>query len=184
MEYLRRLGLLDEHGQPVDDRLYGIFERLVGKFRRRFPRILDDVEVVKIFEKAVLKLVQHERERGPLEKPHGYAWATLRTVAISQSRGASIEGHRFAADDGVAASAVAMMPAQDGTPEQLETQILLAQLRAQLTAEEELVFAAKIGGYSSRQIAKWRGCSPQAVDVMFSRIRKKLREFIAGNGKN
>lgn len=183
MEQLRKLGLLDESGKPVDDRIQGIFERLVHKFRQHFPRILDEVDVLHIFEKSARKFMQHEREVGPLEKPHGYAWATLRTVAISKARGGSIEGHRIRAESSAALDLVASLPAPDGTPEQLDNQVLLDELRAQLTEDEELVFAGKLGGYSSRRIAEWRGSSPEAVDIVFSRIRKKLRAFVNGNGK-
>jgi RNA polymerase sigma factor (sigma-70 family) len=121
------------------------------------------------------------RERDPaktLASPHGYAWVTLRTVAISEARGASIEGHRIRAESSSAVDLVASLPSPDGTPEQLDRQVLLNEFRAQLTKEEELVFSAKLGGYSSRQIAEWRGCSPEAIDNMLSRIRKKLRAFV------
>ncbi len=184
MEHLRKLGLLDEKGQPVDDRTYAIFDKLVSKFRRRYPRILDEAVLLRIFEAAVRRFLRRERSRGQLDKPHGYAWKVLRSVAVSESRGPSIEGHRFQANERTAATFVSLLPAQHGTPEQIDKQILLNQLRGQLKPEELLVLSAHLGGYSSRQIGRWRGCSPEAVDVMLSRIRKKLRAFVAGNGQS
>lgn len=184
MERLRKLRLLDENGQPFEDRIQELFEHLVYKFRENFPRIRDEVDVLKIFEKSARKLLDRERlvrERDPaktLESPHGYAWVTLRTVAISEARGASIESHRIQAESSTAGDLVASLPSPDGTPEQLDRQVLLNQFRARLTDEEELVFSGKTAGYSSRQIAEWRGCSPEAIDNMYSRIRKKLRAFV------
>lgn len=182
MEHLPASGLLDESGKPFEDRVQQIFERLVPKFRRHFPGVQDEVDFLKIFEKSAHKLVEHEREAGPLERPHGYAWATVRSVAISEARGASIEGHRIRAESSTAFDLVARLPAPDNTPEQLNRQVLLNQLRDRLSPEEGLVFSRKMGGYSSRQIAKWRGCSPEAIDNMLSRIRKKLRAFVNENG--
>lgn len=182
MERLRKLGLLDENGQLFDDRVQEIFERLVHRFRRNFPRVRDEVDAQKIFEKAAHKLTEHEREAGhTLEHPYGYAWSTLWTVAIDETRGTSIESHRIRAESSSAFDLVASLPAPDGTPEQMDRQVLLNQFRARLTEEEELVFSGKLGGYSSRQIAAWRGCSPEAIDNMYSRIRKKLRAFVEEN---
>jgi DNA-directed RNA polymerase specialized sigma24 family protein len=184
MEHLRKLGLLDEKGQPVDDRTYAIFDRLVLRFRRHFPSILDEAVFLRIFETAAWRFLRHERSRGPLAKPHGYAWKVLHSVAVSESRGPSIEGHRFQANERTAATFVSMLPAQHGTPEEIDNQVLLNEMREQLKPEEWLVLSAHLGGYSSRQIGRWRGRSPEAVDVMLSRIRKKLRAFVAGNGQN
>ena len=185
MERLRKLGLLDENGQPFENRVQEIFEPLVYKFRVNFPRVRDEVDVQKIFEKSAHKLVERERDAGhELESPHGYAWATLRTVAISEARSSSIEGHRIRAESSTTFDLVASLPSPDGTPEQLDRQVLLNEFRARLTHEEELVFSGKMGGYSSRQIAKWRGCSPEAIDNMFSRIRKKLRAFVEENSRS
>lgn len=182
MERLRKLGLLDESGQPLDDRVQEIFERLVYKFRRTFPRVRDEVDAQKIFEKAAHKLIERERASGhEFENPYGYAWSTLWTVAISEARGGSIESHRIRAESSSAFDLVASLPSPDGTPEQLDRQVLLNEFRARLTEEEELVFSGKLAGYSSRQIAEWRGCSPEAIDNMFSRIRKKLRAFVEEN---
>ncbi len=176
MERLRRLGLLDENGQPFDDRVQEIFERLVYKFRRHFPRVRDEVDAQRIFEKAARKLIERERQSGhEFENPYGYAWSTLWTVAISEARGGSIESHRIRAESSSAFDVVASLPSPDGTPELLDRQVLLNEFRARLTEEEELVFSGKLAGYSSRQIAEWRGCSPEAIDNMFSRIRKRLR---------
>lgn len=179
MERLRKLGLLDENGQPFDDRVQEIFERLVYKFHRNFPRVRDEVDAQKIFEKAAHKLIERERESGhEFKNPYGYAWSTLWTVAISEGRGGSIEGHRIRAESSSAFDLVASLPSPDGTPEQLDRQILLNEFRARLTNEEELVLSARLAGYSSREIGEWRGCSPEAIDNMLSRIRKKLRAFV------
>ena len=50
MESLRKLGLLDVDGKPVEDRLSKVLNALLPRFRRRFPAIQDDVEVTEVFD--------------------------------------------------------------------------------------------------------------------------------------
>lgn len=73
MESLRKLGLLDVDGKPVEDRLSKVLNALLPRFRRRFPAIQDDVEVTEVFEEAARRITKRERASGPIEKLGGYA---------------------------------------------------------------------------------------------------------------
>ena len=42
MESLRKLGLLDAEGKPVEDRVSRILNALLPRFRRRFPALRDE----------------------------------------------------------------------------------------------------------------------------------------------
>ena len=85
MEYLRKLRLLDEHGNPLDARIDGVLGGLLQKFRRRFPTIQDEIELTNVFEEAAQKIEKRERLAGPIEKLHAYAWVTLRSLGLSSS---------------------------------------------------------------------------------------------------
>ena len=183
MEQLQKLELLDESGKPIDRRIVATLRKLLSRFRRQFPTIRDEVEVIEVFEQAGQGMARHERESGILDKPFGYAWTALQTIAISRLRGRSIEFHRSRAEARSSSEIVAHLRACDGTPEQIERQVLLKELRAQLTPDEEFVYANKLAGYSSEEIGRLRGSSAAAVDVLLSRLRKKLRAFVNNNGK-
>ena len=53
MESLRKFGLLDADGKPLDERLLKALNDLLPRFRRRFPAIQDEVEITEVFEEAV-----------------------------------------------------------------------------------------------------------------------------------
>ena len=77
MEQLHKLELLDENGKPMDSRIVATLRKLLSRFRRQFPTIRDEVEIVEVFERAGQGMARHERESGVLKKPFGYAWAAL-----------------------------------------------------------------------------------------------------------
>ena len=91
MESLRKLGLLDTDGKPVEDRLSKILNALLPRFRRRFPAIQDDVEVTEVFEEAARRITKRERASGPIEKLGGYAWKALESIGVSLQRRGSMQ---------------------------------------------------------------------------------------------
>src|SRR6266542_702349 len=86
MEHLRKLRLLDENGKPLGTRVEGVLERLLPRFQRQFPTFRDEVTLTEVFEEAGRRIVTREERSGPIEKLHGYAWVTLRSVATSWMR--------------------------------------------------------------------------------------------------
>ena len=100
MESLRKFGLIDADGKPVDDRLTKVLNALLPRFRRRFPAIQDDVEITEIFEEAARRISKRERASGPIEKLGGYAWKALESIGVSlQRRSISLAMPRAAARD-------------------------------------------------------------------------------------
>src|SRR5438067_1901772 len=184
MEQLQKLELLDEDGKPIDGRITATLSRLVSKFRRQFPTIRDEVEIQELFERVAQRMATRERASGTLERPSGYAWASLQRIAISKLRGGSIEFHRRRIEAYSGGDIVSRLQTLHGTPEQIERDVLLGEVRAQLTPDEELVCASKLAGYSSEEIGRLRGSSAGAVDVVVTRLKQKLRAFVNRNEKS
>lgn len=179
MEHLRNLRLLDERGKPLGPRIEGVLQRLVPKFRKRFPALHDDLAVTEVLEEAGRKIASRERSSGPIAKLHGYAWVTLRNAATSWLRRPS---NRLAQNTLTAENSEAVlsaMAAEYGTPEQIERAILMEEVMSHLSPEERLIFGWKLAGFTSGQIAYLRGTSVNAVDIVFSRIKRKISSLLS-----
>jgi DNA-directed RNA polymerase specialized sigma24 family protein len=70
------------------------------------------------------------------------------------------------------------MRSSHGTPEQIESDILVEQLLARLTPEERMVCVWKELGFSSREIAKEQGTSVERVNTFFHRVKRKIRDAL------
>ena len=180
MEHLRHFRLLDEQGKPLDSRIETVLKRLLRKFLKRFPSLRDDLTVTEVFEEAGRKIANRERETGPIERLHGYAWVTLRNTGTSWVRRGSsqLAQHTLSADDSEAA--LAGMPSGRGTVEEIERSILMEEVMAHLSPEERLVFFLKLkAGFSSEQVARFRGTSVNAVNIVLSRTKRKISRLLS-----
>jgi DNA-directed RNA polymerase specialized sigma24 family protein len=130
-------------------------------------------------EAAGRKIAKRERESGPIENLHGYAWVTLRSVGVSWARLGSrrLAQNTLGPED--SAAALDSIAAKSGTPEQIESSMFLAEVMARLTPEERLVCMWKKAGFTSREIAEHRGTSAGAIDVLFTRTKQKIRKLFA-----
>ena len=178
MEHLRNLRLLDERGDPLSARIEGVLIRLLPRLQRQFPALQDEVALTEVFEEAGRRIANREQRAGPIEKLHGYAWVTLRSVATSwMRRGSSrLTQRTLGADESQAA--LSTVATEAGTPEQVERDILLREVFAQVTADERMVCIWKKAGFSSQEIAQYRGSSAAAVDTLFSRAKQKIRRIL------
>lgn len=175
MEQLPTPHLLDEQGQPLSPRIDDALRRLFRKFRKKYPFIRDETEVVEIFEKAGSNIALREAQQGPITKLHGFAWVTLKNVTVSWLRRGSVRV-RLASIGGEDSSALlSITPAQEGTPEQIEKAIKLRETREALKEDEWLVCHLKLQGYSAREVGQQRGSSSAAANMVFSRAIRKLR---------
>jgi RNA polymerase sigma factor (sigma-70 family) len=179
MEHLRTFRLLDERGNPLSGRIETVLTRLLPRLQRQFPALQDEVALTEVLEEAGRRIANREQRAGPIEKLHGYAWVTLRSVATSwMRRGSSrLVGKTLAHDESRAALSV--VPAESGTPKQIERDILLREALAQLTPEERFVCLWKKEGYSSQEIARHCRSSVAAVDTLFSRTKQKMRRLLS-----
>lgn len=175
MENLRKPGLLDGTGKPFDAHIDDVLVRLLPRLRREFPSLQDDVAFLEVLEEAGRRLVRRERRRGPLEKINGYAWVTIRSVAHSRLRqGPSSMLQRTVGSEAGEAE-LTRAAAADCAAEQVEQRILLREVLALLTRDEQRVCVWKAMGFSSREIASRRGTTVNAVDLVFFHAKEKIR---------
>lgn len=175
MEHLRRLRLLGKDGQPLSTRIDGVLNGLLQKFRRRFPSIQDEGDLTEVFEEAASRIDKREQRSGTIEKVNGYAWVTLRSIGLSWLRRGSSQLELRTV--GSSQTVLSSLRAYAGSQEEIERDILLDELTAQLTADEHAVLLLKRAGYSSAEIASRRGCSTGAIDVLLTRVRQKIRRL-------
>src|SRR6188768_3656090 len=86
MDRMRALVLLDSKGNPFDERIERVLAALLPKLQRRFPNLQDEVALTEVMEEAGRRITNREARGGPLERIHGYAWVTVRSVATSHLR--------------------------------------------------------------------------------------------------
>ena len=176
MENLRKLWLLGPDGKPLDERLRTVFNRLLPKFRRRFPAIQDEAEIQNHGEEAARRFHQKEQQSGQeLARPWGYAWKALESVGISAERTNEMQVRFRTVESRTDSATVSQLQAWDRSIEKAEQAILLRQLEAFMTPEEVWMFRQKAHGFSHAHIAKARGCSVNAVDQKMSRLIRKIR---------
>ena len=164
MDHMRALGLLDSNGKPLGDRIERVLAGLLPKLRRRFPNLQDDVAITEVMEEAGHRIASREARGGPIERIHGYAWVTLRSVATSHIRRPATR---------------LIQQAQFGSPEQVERDILLREVLARLSPEERMVCLWKMAGFSAQEIASALGRSVVSVDTLFSRAKQKIRSDVS-----
>jgi DNA-directed RNA polymerase specialized sigma24 family protein len=178
MEHLRTLGLLDDHGQPFDAHIERVLSRLLPRLRREFPALQDDVAQVEVLEEAGRRLVVREKRTGPIEKINGYAWVAIRSIAMSRLR----QGHGRLLQRTLGADAsevvLARVAALDGSAEQIERGIVLREVLALLTRDEQRVYLWKMMGFSSHEIAQRRGSTVNAVDLLIFHAKEKIRRIV------
>ena len=178
MESLRKLGLLDANGKPLDERLHKALNDLLPRFRRRFPAIQDEVEITEVFEEAARRIEKRERQSGPIEKLRGYAWKALESIGVSAHRRSTMQVRLKRVESRTGPDIVSRLPASDGSVEQIERDILLREIEASLTPEEARIFHLKALGFSSDEIAQHRGSSVNSVDKVMSRVKHKFRALM------
>lgn len=178
MEHLRTLGLLDSNGKPLAERIQRVLGRLLPRLRRQFPALQDEVALTEVMEEAGRRIANREDRGGPIEKLHGYAWVTIRSVATSRMRRGSSQLIQKTLTTEAGHALLAAVPAVSGSPEQIERDILLREVSAHLSQEEWLTCLWKLEGFSSQEIADRQGRSVVAVDTLFSRAKQKLRKAL------
>lgn len=179
MENLRKFWLLDADGKPLDERLRTVFDRLLPKFRRRFPDIQDEAEIQNYGETAVRRFKEKEQRSGrEIERPWGYAWTVLQSIGISAERTSEMQvRRRTVAAAPTEHGILSQLRAWDGSAERIEQGILLREIEAKLKPEERWILQQKALEYTSAEIAAKLGCSVNAVDQLWSRTRRKIREL-------
>src|SRR5687768_13357488 len=139
MEHLRKPGLLDSNGKPFGAHIEGVLGRLLSRLRREFPAIQDEVAQVEVLEEAGRRLAVREERTGPIERINGYAWVTIRSIAMSRLRQGSGRLLQRTIDAEASEAVLSRAAALEGSAEQIERSILLREVLGTLTPDERRV---------------------------------------------
>lgn len=178
MERLQIPHLLDERGQPFSDRIDRLLRSCIPKLRRQFPVLRnDELLLTEILEEGGRRLVRWEQRTGNRldERSHRFVWTTLFNVGRSWALRDTNRLRRdtIAAEAGEAI--LSSLPAtQWGTPQQIENAVRLREMHDHLNERQWEVCRLKAVGYTAEQIAETCGSSPDAVNMVFSRAKRKL----------
>jgi DNA-directed RNA polymerase specialized sigma24 family protein len=142
--------------------------------------IRDEVILTEILEEAGCLLVERELQVGPIEKLRGYAWVTVRNVKTSRLRRGSMRLQQATLDSVESTAVLVQLPAKRGTPDAIERHLLMDEIAESLSPEERHVYTWKKAGFSSQEIARYRGTSVAAVDTMFHRVKRKAQAMVMG----
>lgn len=167
---------VDETGQPLPEHIQDALRAMLPRARREFATLRDETIFTDVMEAAGRRVVEAERRLGPLNDGlHGYCWAAVRSVAVSRLRRMR-EGLNHATlevPDNLGSESSAS--SSHGSPETIEREILLREIFAMLSPEERRLALLKKAGFSSAEIGRRRGKSRESVDMMYSRVRAKIR---------
>lgn len=177
MKGWRKLWLLDTRGQPLSSRMQRVLRRLLPRVRRQFPALRDKVVLTDMLEEAGRRITPREERSGQVQKIDEYTWVTLRNVGISRMRRSSNRVIQRTVASDVSEVVLSGAQTESNTAEEIERRILLREVLERLTPDEQLVFARKIAGFTSEEIARQRGCSVVAVDTAFSRAKRRIRSL-------
>ena len=182
VEFLARTALLDETGQPLSSHVQQTLRDLAPRLQRYLPTLTDEVLLTEILEEAGRKIRHHEEHVGPIEKLHAYAWVTVKRVATSRMRRSAMRIARATVESEQTDDVIGTLRANVGSQEQIEADILLEEMLARMTPEEQMLCMWKKLGYSSRQIAKEQGTSIERVNTFFFRLKRKIRDILREPG--
>ena len=177
MEHLRTIGLLDSDGQPFNARLERVLIQLLPRLRREFPSLQDEVGLTEIMEEAGRR-IRHREERGQIERLHGYAWVTVRSIATSRMRLGTTKLDQKTLDSEAGNARLLATPTLRGTAAEIEQSVLLKELLQTLSREERMICLWKKAGFSSQEIALHQKRTVVAVDTIFSRAKQKIRNAL------
>jgi DNA-directed RNA polymerase specialized sigma24 family protein len=177
MEHLRTIGLLDSDGQPFHPRIERVLIQLLPRLRREFPSLQDEVGLAEIMEEAGRR-IRHREQRGLIERLHGYAWVTIRSIATSRMRLGSTKLHQKPLDSDAGHARLLATPTSRGSAAEVEQAVLLRELLRTLSREERMICLWKKAGFSSQEIALHQRRTVVSVDTIFSRAKQKIRKAL------
>jgi DNA-directed RNA polymerase specialized sigma24 family protein len=174
--------LLDERGQPLDVRLERLLRGCIPQLCRQFPALRnDELQLTLVLEEGGRRIAGWEQRSGRRldEQSHRFAWIVVFNVARSwMLRDVNrMQGNTIGAE--AVEAILSTLPATTwGTPKQVEDALRLQEAHEHLPEDQRSVCESKIVGYSAAQIAEKRGCSADAVNMLFSRAKRRLRALL------
>lgn len=173
--------LLDERGQPFDPRLERLLRSCIRKLCKQFrPLRNDEFLLTLVLEEGGRRLAGWEQRTGRRldDHSHRFVWKVVLNVGRSWML---LDANRMKRDTIGAEAGEAILstvPATWGTARQMENAVRLRQVHDNLTEDQWSVMESKMAGYSAAQIGEKRGCSPDAVNMVFSRAKRKLDRLL------
>jgi DNA-directed RNA polymerase specialized sigma24 family protein len=169
---------VDERGRPFEDHIQDVLRSLLPRLRRSFPTLQDEAVITNVMEEAGQRIADAESRLGAIHELHGYAWVTVRSVAVSTLRRAALAQATLEFGDGE--RILASAPSQIGSQAEIEREILMREILSTLSREERQMLFWKKMGFSTQEIARRRNMKIGATDMAFTRLRKRIREAIEG----
>lgn len=181
MERLQIPHLLDERGQPIDPRFDRLLRSCIPKLRKQFRPLRDDEFLLTlVLEEGARRLALWEKRTGRRLEDHWqhFVWKVVLNVARSWM---VLEPNRMK-NDTIGAEAgeaiLSTLPATWGTARQMEMAVRLREVHDNVKEDVWSVLESKMAGYTAIQIGENRGCSPAAVNMVFSRAKRKLDRLL------
>ena len=175
---LKSLGthaLLDHLGKPLSECLQRALGDISQRLRNRFPALGDEILVTEVLEEAGRRISDYERASGSVQNLDAFAWITVMNVAKSRMRHPSMRLARLTLPSEESQAVFGTLLSTHGSQEQIEADILVKEILGQLTAEERSLCSLKKSGLSSREIAKKLRTSVARVNILFHRLKRKIR---------
>jgi len=177
MERLQIPHLLDERGQPFNTRLERLLRRFIPTLRKQFPAIRDDeFELTEILEEGGRRFGKWEQQSGhPLdEQPHRFAWTILFNIGRSRMDRDPNRLRRDTIRAEAGETFLSTLPAKSGTAKQIEDAVRLREAHDCMTEKQWSVCGSKAMGYSAEEIGQELAVSSAAVNMVFSRAKRKV----------
>ena len=170
--------LLDHIGKPLSECLQRVLGDISQSLRNRFPALRDEVLVTEVLEEAGRRITDYERASGSVQNLDAFAWITVMNVAKSRMRHPSMRLARSTLQSDESQAVFGTLLSTHGSQEQIEADILVKEILGQLTAEERSLCSLKKSGLSSREIARKLRTSVARVNILFHRVKLKIRHAL------
>jgi RNA polymerase sigma factor (sigma-70 family) len=176
MKSRKKIPLAGPDGQPLPDRIQRVLHDLVPKFNRWFPMIRDEAVVTGLFERTGERIVEKERNDGPIARLHGFAWTVLKNLTASDLRTSRMRVEMGSIGSTEGEMLMSRMKTSQDVPQAIEQRLAIDQALQQLTDLERRVTFLKTVPFTSEEIARELNTTVAAVDQAFFRARHKLRK--------
>lgn len=179
-----KLRLLDEAGQPFEERIHAIFLPLEMRFRLKFNAIQDETILRNLFDRAGQLYFKEEQQGERIERPEGLAWTILNNLAISELRRSEEKVINGSVAGNAGEKVLLALSTGRGTSEQIVNQVYAKQIYARLSETEQRCATLKTLGFSSGEVARALSMTTTSVDKMMQRMRDRFRGSSHGGKKS
>jgi DNA-directed RNA polymerase specialized sigma24 family protein len=174
--------LLDERGQPFPHRIERLLRGCIPQLRAQFAALRnDELLLTLVLEEGGRRLVRWEQhQRRPLDEwCHQFVWKVVLNVSRSWMvlDANRMNRNTIGAEAGEAILST-LAASTWGTPQQIEDAVRLREMHDRLGEDQWSVLESKTAGYTAAQIGEKRGSSADAVNMVFSRAKRKLRALL------